>query len=82
MRFARLRKLTDVAAVQRSHDSNPRHHRRPAAAAQHQRFDRGLPFRQLGFLLRKCGDVIGSVSQRDELAIGQYDRLVKLAPPT
>ena len=28
--------------IQRSHNPNPRHHRRAAAAAQHQRFDRRL----------------------------------------
>jgi hypothetical protein len=30
--------------------TNPRHHRRAAAAAQHQRFDRRLSFRQVGFI--------------------------------
>jgi hypothetical protein len=45
--------------VQRSHDANPRHHRVAAAAAQHQRFDSGLPFRQVGFLFRQLRDVVG-----------------------
>jgi hypothetical protein len=43
--------------IQRPHDADPRHHRRTAAAAQHQRLDRGLPFRQVGFFFRQAGDV-------------------------
>ena len=47
--------------VQRSHDADPRHHRRAASRHQHQHFDRGLPFRQVGFLFRQAGDVVGGV---------------------
>ena len=43
--------------VQRSHDPNPRHHRRTAAATKQQNFNRRLPFRQVGFLFRQAGDV-------------------------
>jgi hypothetical protein len=46
--------------VQRSHDPNPRHHRRTATAAQHQCFDRGLPFRQ---------DTIEGTEEKHEKAI-------------
>ena len=45
--------------VQRLHDPNPRHHRRTASRYQHRRLDRDLPFRQVCFLLRKLGDVVG-----------------------
>ena len=65
MLFPCLGKLADVFAVQRSHDSNPCHHRRAAAAAQHQRFNRRLPFREVGLLLRQLRDVVGRVLQRE-----------------
>jgi hypothetical protein len=59
--------------VQRLHDSNPRHHRRTASRHQHQRRDRGLPFRQRGFLVRRD-------AQGHELAaVRERDRLVKFA---
>jgi hypothetical protein len=35
--------------VQRLHDPDARHHRRPAARYQHPHFDRRLPLRQVGF---------------------------------
>ena len=37
--------------IERLHDTDPRQHSIAAAAAQHQRFDRRLPFRQVGFRL-------------------------------
>ena len=68
--------------VQRSHDSNPRHHRVPAAAAQHQRFDRRLPFWQVGFLFGQLVDVVGRVLQRQQLpAVGQNDGILKRGRP-
>jgi hypothetical protein len=39
--------------IERLHDPDPRHHRMSAAATEHQHFDRRLPFRQVGFLLRQ-----------------------------
>jgi hypothetical protein len=40
--------LANMAAVQRSHDANPREHRWAAALDdQHQRLDGGLPFLEL-----------------------------------
>jgi hypothetical protein len=67
MVFAIRIELAKVAAVQRSHDANPRKHGRSIRANnQHQRLDRGLPFRERGFLFRKCGHVGCSVAQRDE----------------
>src|SRR5258705_1427055 len=64
-------------------DPDPRHHRRAAAAAQHQRFDRRLPFRQVGFRFRQLHDVVGSVPKRDELSpVWQRYRILELALPT
>jgi hypothetical protein len=61
--------LANVAAVQRSHDANSREHGRSIRANnQHQRLDRGLPFREGGFLFRQIGDVVAGVVQRDQLA--------------
>jgi hypothetical protein len=68
--------------VQRLHHSDPRHHRRTAARYQHQHLDRRLPFRQVGFLFRQTGDVVGGVTKRDELApIGQRYRVLEFALP-
>jgi hypothetical protein len=64
--------LTQDMTVQRPHDSDPRHHRGTASRNQQQYFDRCLPFRQVGFLFRQAGDVVGCVTKRDErLAAGQ-----------
>jgi hypothetical protein len=42
--------LANVAAVQSSHDADPGEHRRAVLLHhQHERFDRGLPFRLRGF---------------------------------
>jgi hypothetical protein len=68
--------------VQRSHDANPRHHRVAAAPAQHQRLDRGLPFRQVGFFLRQLRDVVCRVLQREQLpAVGQNNGILKRGRP-
>jgi hypothetical protein len=61
--------------VRRLHDSYPRHHRVSAAAAQHQHFDRRLPFRQVGFLLRQLRNLVGRVLQRQELPMGSAKRV-------
>lgn len=55
-------------AVQRSHEPHARHHRRTTSRDEQQNLDRGLPFRQVGFLLWQLRDVVGYVLQRDELA--------------
>jgi hypothetical protein len=48
-----------------------------------QRFDRGLPFRELLFGLRKLLDIPGGVLKGDELAAaGQRDWIVERALPT
>jgi hypothetical protein len=71
-------------AVQCPHDTNPRKHRRTAVLDhQHQRLDRGLPFRGVVLRLGKPGDLMGRVAQRDErLPVRQRDRFRKLALPT
>ena len=48
---------------------------------QHQGPDRGLPFRQSGFLLWEAGYVIACLPQGDQLAIRQYNWFVELARP-
>jgi hypothetical protein len=69
-------------AGQGSHDPDPRQHRVTAAAAQHQRPDRRLPFRQVGFLLWQLRNVVGCVLQRVQLsAVGQHDGIVKRGRP-
>ena len=66
----------------RSHDSNPRHHRRAAAAAQHQYLDCRLPFRQVGFLFRQAGYVVGGVAKRDQhSATRQWNVILEFALP-
>ena len=68
--------------VQRLHNPDPPHHRWPAAAAQHQHLDRGLPFRQVGFLLRQLHDVVGRVLQGEQLpAVGQDDGILERGGP-
>jgi hypothetical protein len=68
--------------VQRVHYPDTGKHRVAAAAAQHQRFDRGLPFRQIGFPLRQLRDVFRCVLQREELpAVGQNDGILKRGRP-
>jgi hypothetical protein len=54
----------------------------PPPAAQHQRFDRRLPFRQVGFLLRQLHNVIGGVFEREKLAtVRQWYRFLEFALP-
>ena len=68
--------------VQRFHDPDPRHHRRAAARHWHQNLDAVLPFRQIEFLFRQAGDVVGCVTKRDErLAAGQRYRILEFALP-
>jgi len=76
-----IERVLDVT-VQRLHDPDPRHHRRTALRHQHQHRDRRLPFRQVGFLLRQAGDVVGGVTKRDELSpAGQWYQILEFAPP-
>lgn len=55
--------------IERFHKCDPRKHHVTAAAAQHQRLDRCVPFRQIRFLLRQLGDVVGRVLQRQQLPV-------------
>jgi hypothetical protein len=66
-------------AVQRSHNADPREHRRPARRRhQDQRFHRGLSLRGLVLGLRKLRDVVASILKRDELpAAGQGNGIVE-----
>ena len=68
--------------VERLHDPDAGKHGVAAATAQHQRFDRRLPFRQVGFLLRQLRDVVSRVLQRVQLpAIRQNDGIPKRGRP-
>ena len=68
--------------VQRPHDADPRQHRIATTATQHQDLDRRLPFRQVEFLLRQLGDVVGCVFKGDEHpAARQRDRIFKWGGP-
>jgi hypothetical protein len=68
--------------VQRPHDADAGKHRVAAAAAQHQRLDCCLPFVELLLGLRKCGDVLASIQQRDQhTAILQRYPVLELALP-
>jgi hypothetical protein len=66
-------------AVQRSHDTDAREHRRAAGRRhQDQRLHRGLPFGCFVLGLRQCGDVVAGVLQGDELAAaGKRDRIIE-----
>ena len=56
--------------VQRLHDGDTGEHGWSTLFDyQHQGLDRGLPFRQSGFLLWEAGYVIGCLPQGDQLAI-------------
>ena len=69
-------------AVQRPHDCDPREHRRTASRHQQQRLHCDLPIRQVGFLSRQAGDVLGGVTKRNELlAVGQRYRIFEFALP-
>jgi hypothetical protein len=61
--------------IKRLHKRDPRQHGVAPAAAQHQRLDRDLPLRQIGFLLRQLRDAVGLVLQREQLpAVGAARR--------
>ena len=70
-------------AVQRSHDANPRKHRRPAIfRREDQHLDRDLPALGLVVGLRKLGNVIASVLKGDEpLPVRQWNRLLERSFP-
>ena len=70
--------------IQRSHDADPRKHRRPAKRCdQDQRFHRRLPLWNLVLGVRQLRDVIAGVLQRDERRTAVHrDRFVKCAFPT
>ena len=83
MVFAIGVELANVPAVQRSHDADPREHRRAAEISnQDQRLDRGLPFRELRFLLRQARHVGCRVTQRNERSrVGEQYRVLEFALP-
>jgi hypothetical protein len=71
--------------VERSHDANPRKHRRSAVAFgdQDQGFNGGLPLLDLLFGLRQLLDISGGILESDKLAAArQGDGIVELAFPT
>jgi hypothetical protein len=69
--------------VQRSHDANPRKHRRPAETRDlDQSFHGSLPFRRRVIGLRQAGDVVAGIAQSHDLApTGQQDRIIERASP-
>lgn len=69
--------------VQRSHDSDPREHRRATEIGdQDQGFHRRLPLRLRVDGFRELRDVIACIPQRmQRAAVGNGDRLVELALP-
>jgi hypothetical protein len=68
--------------VQRSHDANPRKHRRPAETRDlDQSFHGSLPFRRRVIGLRQAGDVVAGIAQSHDLApTGQQDRIIEREP--
>jgi hypothetical protein len=72
-----------VVAVERPHDAYARQHCRPAARCdEHQGFHRGLPLGGGMLGLRKLGDVVAGVLERNELAPArQVDRIFEWAGP-
>jgi len=67
--LARGTKLPNVAAAQRSYDTDARHHGRAVELDdQEQGFYRGLPRIKILFGLRKLHDVVGGIAQSHELA--------------
>lgn len=71
------------ATVQRFHDADPREHCRTAQVGnEYECLDRGLPLRQIGFVLREPGNIGRRLAQGAELlAFGQGDRILKLSRP-
>jgi hypothetical protein len=70
-------------AAQRFHHADVREHRRAAEIDdEYERLDRGLPFRQRGFFLRKASNVGRRFAQCPQLAaIGEGDRILEFARP-
>jgi hypothetical protein len=63
--------------MQRPHHAYPREHGRTAVLNQDQRLDRGLPLRCIVLALRQFSEVVGGVTQGDELATaGQGDEII------
>jgi hypothetical protein len=76
--------FANMVTVQCLHDTDPREHWRAVRFRdQDQRLDRGLPFGRLVLGLRKLGDEVGGVLQRDELeAAGQRYWFIEPARPS
>jgi len=77
--LARGIKLPNVAAVQRSHDTDTCHHGRAVELDdQEQGFDGSLPLVKILLRLGKLLDIFGGILERDELAdAGQRYRIVE-----
>ena len=77
--IARGIKLPNVAAVQRSHDTDARHHGRTVKIDdQEQGFYRGLPLLEILLGLGKLLDILGGVLDGDDLATaGQGNGIVE-----
>jgi hypothetical protein len=82
--LARRIELPHDMPVQRSHDADARHLvGLLCSTTRGQRFERGLPFLELLFGLRKLLDIFGGNLESDELAAaGQPDRIIERAFPT
>jgi hypothetical protein len=82
--FARGVELPHDMPVQCPHDADACHHGRTAMFDnKEQRFDRGLPLRELLFGLREFLDISGGVLEGDELpAAWQRDWIVERTFPT
>jgi hypothetical protein len=79
--FAIWIELANDAPVQGPHEADASKHRRAAVFDnQEQRFDRGLPLRDLLFGLRQLLDIFGSILEGDEMAAArQRDRVIERA---
>jgi hypothetical protein len=81
--FAIWVELAHDVPVQGPHEADARHHGWAVVFDdQEQRFDRGLPLREILLRLRKLLDIFGGVLKGDELApAGQRDRIVERTFP-
>ena len=81
--LARGIKLPNVAAVQRSHDTDARHHGRAVELDnQEQGFYRGLPLLEILLGFRQAGDVVAGIAQSHDLApTRQQDRIIERGSP-
>ncbi len=80
--LARGIKLPNVAAVQRSHDTDARHHGRPIEFDnQEQGFDCGLPRVEIPLSLGKLLDIVRGVLEGDELAAVGNPLVAELPQP-